>query len=133
MREIKFRAWDKEYKTMGQIVGMDIPHNNTENGEVSIVIRDLPPDGFDAEPQKLENVILMQYTGLLDKNGKEIYEGDIIKEIMCVSPFSVVFLEGSFLAHDGEGPSLYLTGDGLVFEIIGNIYENPELLKENHV
>ena len=81
---------------------------------------------------------LMQYTGLKDKNGVEIYEGDILSLIRCLDKHFicmcnklpdkdftdvVIFENGEFTCNElGNIPDYY--------EIIGNIYENPELLKE---
>ena len=62
MREIKFRAWDKKLSKMFKL-------ENCINFEIS--------DLYDPRPQH-EDLIVMQYTGLKDKNGKEIYEGDIL-------------------------------------------------------
>lgn len=82
-----------------------------------------------------EDCVLMQYTGLKDKNGKEIYEGDIVKLIAdsCrgdkFKPFIagyVSFRSGSFYITD-NAVSRFRWEDYIV-EVIGNIYENPELL-----
>ena len=82
-------------------------------------------------------VIVRQYTGLKDKNGKEIYEGDLLLNKNCnnyyVRPVTVMFEDGSFCFNDSGCPTcdeflgnLLLNTD---FEVIGNIYENPELLE----
>ena len=78
---------------------------------------------------RISDCILMQYTGLKDKNGVEIYEGDILS----FSPFSneVVFWEKSYWAlgkENGWSYPLYLM-DSTQWEIIGNIYQNTELLE----
>lgn len=97
MREIKFRAWDKEKKEMFNDIWID---GNFIN---------------------MPEYIVMQFTGLKDKNGKEIYEGDIVKNIDRV--FEVTFKDGYFsIIHNKKGL--------LYCEVIGNKYENSELLKE---
>ncbi|MEW4154370.1 YopX family protein [Bacillus thuringiensis] len=86
-----------------------------------------------------KNVHLMQYTGLKDKNGKEIYEGDILK---IVSNFelredmqnqAVTYKEGFFSTYEWALFELLRNRKDRkqTFEIIGNIYENPELLEES--
>jgi uncharacterized phage protein (TIGR01671 family) len=84
-----------------------------------------------------EDFILMQFTGLKDKNGKEIYEGDILRTITYDKTYEVSFYIGSFVLIDKDpgfttikkSPiGCYQTD--IILEVIGNIYENPELLKE---
>ena len=100
MREIKFRVWDKTSKKMVNINRIDIGDGSCKPSIFGDVFYDYWND-----------VELMQYTGLKDINGEEIYEGDIL---MC-----------DFYQCQG----IYLVSwDNC--EIIGNIYENPELLGE---
>lgn len=74
----------------------------------------------------LDEVNLLQFTGLKDNNGKEIYEGDMVRNDIgnCTAP--VIFIAGSFRIDVGGQPH-HFDSDG--FEVIGNIYKNPELLK----
>ncbi len=118
MREIKFRVWDKEKERLllVDIEGMDSGSMNVKDWDDVIY------------PFDEDDCILMQYTGLKDKNGKEIYEGDIITiyegEIMA----EVKFKNGAFCYfYDNEHD---FTDFGNDAEIIGNIYENPELLEK---
>jgi hypothetical protein len=107
MREIKFRAWDKENKEWCEWDDGDIVIHN---------------DGT-FEPH--ERLVLMQFTGLHDKNGKEIYEGDILS--WGAGDKSVVKWEfGGFLAGGRFQEISYEKS-----KIIGNIYENPELLDDS--
>ena len=123
MREIKFRAWHKGKKIMGNVLGIDILHK-----EIFFSNEDV--DCY--EHVDFKNIELMQYTGLKDKNGKEIYEGDILFESFGEKYYKVVFENGSFRAEfegDFEEHSFDLidvVAQG--YEVVGNIYRNPELL-----
>lgn len=108
MREIKFRAWDLDNSIYRE------RFNITSYGRYTI------GNGADYS----NKIILMQYTGLKDKKGKEIYEGDIIDGYGVVN-----FIGGRYvIVYDKEMKSFEdLLGDD--DEIIGNIYENPELIE----
>jgi len=110
MREIRFRAWDKKNKIMLTEVGV------MDNKAVKL------EDGEWGELLFFSGLIIMQYTGLSDKNGKEIYEGDIIK---IKENHEVVFRGGCFMILNFP-VSFYRKND---IEVIGNVWENPELLK----
>ena len=135
MREIKFRAWLKEEKKMVNIETMDFTEKSIQYLEKSEIVNAylLRRVGFD-------DIELMQYIGLKDKNDKEIYEGDIV----LVKPGGtstwyktiVKFKEGAFIASliDGED-YIYIFNRGFDsndFEIIGNVYKNKNLLEENN-
>lgn len=126
MRKIKFRAWHKEEKIMGEVLGIDILHKEIFFSNENV-------DCY--EHTDFKDIELMQYTELKDKNNKEIYEGDILFESFGERYYKVVFENGSFRAEfegDFEEHSFDLIDVVLhCCEIIGNIYENPELLKEN--
>jgi uncharacterized phage protein (TIGR01671 family) len=121
MREIKFRAWgeseDTEYEPAMQ-------HSF-----------DVAPDGnifYRGDVQT--KWILMQYTGLHDKNGKEIYEGDIVQNINTKDKETITYDEGCFWW--GAAPINIIKRIGLetssnmeVHKVIGNIYENPQAVK----
>jgi hypothetical protein len=101
MRQIKFRAWDKINKDMNYHYRLDFEDKNIE---------------------------WMQFTGLLDKNSKEIYEGDIMSGNILVK-----WEEDICKEYGCVGWSIGVGGYGMTsskeLEIIGNIYDNPELTK----
>ena len=150
MREIKFRAWLKEKKEMIDNARPDFFCKQLH------YLRGNSAGGQDVLGVSTEDIELMQYTGLKDKNNKEIYEEDIVKlranhgigvikyyeiyegDVLSngndEKPYKVIFENGSFRAEfegDFEEYSFYLIDIVAQHcEIVGNIYENPELLKE---
>lgn len=124
---IKFRAWDKFYKCMITPAGIDL-----ENGEVAHIIEQLPGETTKSSITYYE---LMQSTGLKDKNGVEIYEGDVLQH--KVQGTSIVYYPfrdnvasfGTRNIMNNFGTTLRDT-DKAGYEIIGNKFEHPHLLKE---
>ena len=119
-REIKFRAWDKKNKRIYEVWELTLE----EDGSVDI----LRMWGMKGRQMfKLGGEIeLMQYTGLKDKNGKEIYEGDIVKT-NNKRIFSIEIPDIFYKLADGS----WMTETD--FGVIGNIYENPELLERGRI
>ncbi|MFW6145531.1 MAG: YopX family protein [bacterium] len=130
MREIKFRAWDKTAETMYENVNIQAYRGyggyNISSEGIFVGVN-------------CERFILMQYTGLKDKNGQEIYEGDIVKGKVRFQG-TVIGVKGQVIYNHcrfviGEyNCELYqfsnnFDGRGTWIEVIGNKYENPELLE----
>lgn len=135
-REIKFRIWDIENKKMLKVQELDF--EPTFYGGRIAIRPDQYNDYFDTE-----DMILMQYTGLHDKNGKEIYEGDIVlldcyyyEEPAFDGEFKVIYddINGMWLLVDLENKDRGFTFGEIrsyykaEIEVIGNIYDNLELL-----
>lgn len=122
-REIKFRAWLPSWEEMDYAhEKSDVEWSWRDNKFVLEIYHD---DGFCWGMQEFENVKIMQYTGLTDKNGKEIYEGDVIKYESVygdIGTKKVDFEEGMFCVSHLALAQLSS------IEILGNIYENPELI-----
>ena len=126
MREIKFRAWHKEEKIIGEVLCIDILHK-----EIFFSNEDV--DCY--EHTDFKDIELMQYTGLKDKNNKEVYEGDIVKLRANHGIGVIKYYDewGAFVVEYIKPRSLTVLGMNYYkedIEILGNIYKNPELIKE---
>jgi uncharacterized phage protein (TIGR01671 family) len=132
MRSFRFRIWNKNKKHWHQygfnLIGETIllgyiDHDSIDNKHVPLV--------------ELDDLIINQFIGITDKNGKEIYEGDIINGFLFYDN-STLPTKGlvkynkefaAFCLKNEGGETLFHNHEISSFEIIGNIFENPELLK----
>lgn len=125
----KFRAWDKTTSKLHVVNGIYCDNKKIhyiDDNRVRFVFFD--------------NVIIMQSTGLFDKSGKEIYEGDVVQFEDCSEASHFLYIntgivewsQGSFTITNRESVIMedLLDGEFLDVTIIGNIYENPKLLQE---
>jgi uncharacterized phage protein (TIGR01671 family) len=133
MREIKFRAWNKTTQTLEVVE--EITYNKGKIDQINTdKDRILFPD---------KECELMQFTGLKDKNGKEIYEGDVVRFEVENQDMWAGGTRGEIAYEETEacfvimnaGKSYVTIGHGYdayprSLEVIGNIYENPDLLKQ---
>lgn len=127
MREIKFRAWDKELEKWAN-------YSITDN-RLEFYVQKIDRWRID---QRGKRFILSEYTGKNDVNGEDIYEGDVIKAISFARWIGVVEYSDENQAFIFDDLDKKYRGKSTVFmnqfddgfEILGNIYENPELLKE---
>jgi uncharacterized phage protein (TIGR01671 family) len=113
MREIKFRAWDKD----------DLCMRDWDNLLSHVYAKDKNTIFNDSDYE------VMQFTGLHDKNGKEIYEGDIVKHFNGVQVVEWSEDSASFQMNLNDNVlDQEVSFDSQDVEVIGNIYENPELV-----
>lgn len=140
MREILFRG--KSLRNNAWEYGIAVPL--TFNGCITdriVIVKNYNYDEigcYSIDVEEIDPNTLGQYTGLLDKNGSKIFEGDVIfkKYITFVDRFLVVFQEGAFGYVESKGHCSISFNDNEqgfyteTYEIIGNIYDNPELLKK---
>ena len=125
----KFRAWDKRKSVMREVAVLHF----TKGGKVNSIEYWKTPS--ELKSYHVRNLVLMQSTGMKDKNGVDVYQGDIIR---CTRgcPHEVIWLEKYGGTFFGGMPAWYLSGlsNGYSWtgreEVIGNIYENSELLEE---
>ncbi|EOZ5958322.1 YopX family protein [Enterococcus faecalis] len=126
----KFRAWDKRENTMRDVAVLHF----TKGGKVNSIEYWKTPS--ELKSYHVRNLVLMQSTGLKDKNGVEIFEGDVLYYIPFESHINdsiVVFEKGSFctkMLRNGKLTSVRFI-DSEEYEVIGNVWDNPELLEES--
>ena len=132
----KFKVWHKELKMMFEVKSLVFTLNLATIASKN--------DLFPSRTCSFDDIILMQFTGLVDKNGKEIFESDIVKTTIFFGRADesggfyeyekeligiVKQLEGAWVI-DTEKGAVYLWSDINENEVLGNIWENPKLLEE---
>lgn len=122
-RDIQFRAWDIKGKHMLNVGALDWHWSH-----IAVYAE---AETLEWRPDMDVDCVLMQLTGLKDRNGKDIYEGDILLDAVGVGEVKWMPEHCAFLVRTTD-PHQYhrLESDGQlkISEIVGNVYENPELL-----
>lgn len=124
MREIKVRAWYKPYKQMCQVESLRFD----ENGVYTAVLIEEP--FYDRRIVEADEIVIEQFTGLKDKNGTEIYDGDILIDDTGepIEYWVVKFSDGGFVGECvGVAEPLFELAN---LEVVGNIHEDSELVEE---
>ena len=135
MREIKVRAWHKPYKQVCQVESLRFDGN----GVYTAVLIEEP--FYDRRIVEADEIVIEQFTGLKDKNGTEIYQGDIcsftsktgkhtgvVERLDNLAGFGLRMVKNNFRYTFSELDTMGIDLDTL--EVIGNIHENPELVEE---
>ena len=145
MMELKFRAWHKPNKIMLDVIAINF---SLMQITADIENRKIYPEldhWWKETDIPFSEIVLMQSTGLKDKSGKEIYEGDIVRwkdlesfddfpidEVLKVE-YSDEFMKWITCNKNDLQDDLYDFTDNRDLEVIGNIYENPELVEEQTI
>ena len=158
MKQIKFRAWQKYHKRMVEVTSISFDDNGEINGVATFVENQAPQHinyrddllgGFFLKDERGMVLELMQYTGLKDKNGFEIFEGDIVRgenkaheKELIVQKFGTTYhlyevvagvevAKRPYCRIDSRATYNDFSSSETDLEVIGNIYENSDLLEES--
>ena len=127
-REIKVRAWDKNNQEMAKIISIELKPDQTYQ-----MLTVQYSDG-EVISEYLDSFELLWCTGLTDKKGTEIYEGDVVEDdYIAISEdrSQVYFQNGAFWVNYGGAVKLLADRDMRHIKVIGNKFEDPELLNDN--
>lgn len=151
MRQPKFRAWDHDDKKIWKVVAIsESIWGDCEEAHIKVCEFDKSPEAKETDVRLSVNYDLMQWTGLKDKNGREIYEGDIVNFVDFDSSgghredrefTGVIKYQSGLYEIWKNNESEFFESDGAFilnhawlqdddFEVIGNIYESKELLEK---
>lgn len=127
----KFRAWMKSLKWMCHVTNISFDSKFVD------ICQQGDTERYTEMSVEFDEIELMQSTGLVDRNGQEIFEGDIVRQVRTQPTTEnktitgvVTMLEGAWvIMNDCEQLAIYLWSETDENEVLGNIYENPELLE----
>jgi len=148
-RKIKFRAWNKVWGMMSLVDKIEFEEGKPVSVSVTIKATDFDHTDEWSDYEVGDDIILQQFTGLKDKNGKEIYDGDIITfteidEDSCMGKEDTYTGKVEWIDEISQWRFIYPSGQRTELhfivqlptirscEVIGNIYENPELLLDKN-
>ena len=123
---LKFRVWDKELKAMFELKSLVFTLNLATIASKN--------DLFPSRTRSFDDIIFMQSTGLFDKNGKEIFEGDIVRfhtpQLATIGVVEFDKNEACFKVRNDFGGHYVTMFHTRYFEVMGDIYQNKELVEE---
>ena len=127
MREIKFRAWNKERQKILDVFDINF------RTPAAVQILD---ENYVLYDELFDCVELMQFTGMQDKNGMQIYEGDVVSDHVGIGVVEYSEKRASFRVNYGDGLCKWfidynLKGELELIEVIGNIHQHAHLLEQN--